>query len=373
MSEPADGPVDEGAVDEGAVDEAVVDEGAVDEAVADALDGAPPGVDVARLFARVEQAVLGGERKYTPAEVAERAGVSRDETRALWRALGFATVGDDEAVYTDSDVEAVQAVGALRSLGFSDDELVGAMTRLFGQTFSRLASWQGQLMLQLLAERPELLQSEDALVELIGELGPELERLQGYVWRRQLVAFFARAAARATTDDVVSSLGTELAVGFVDMSGFTALTRRATEAELRELLDRFESLATTIVGAHGGRIVKTIGDEVLFSVDGRGAPAAAAEIALELVERAAAGGTLPELRGGVAFGPVVSRLGDVYGSTVNIASRLVSISRPGTVLVDKLMREQLHGDDRFYLKTVRPESVRGFSHLRPWRLRRAER
>ena len=70
---------------------------------------------------------------------------------------------------------------------------------------------------------------------------------------------------------------------------------------------------------------------------------------------------------------MLARFGDVYGSTVNIASRLVSISRPGTVLIDKVMHEALQGDDRFYLKAVRPESVRGFSHLRPWRLRRADR
>lgn len=345
---------------------------ALDGVIADALDEAAPGVDVARLFARVEQTVLGGPRKYTPAEVAEQSGASREETRALWRSLGFAAVGDEDAVYTDGDIEAVRTVARLRGLGFEDDALVVAMTRLFGQTFSKLASWQGQLMLEMLAKRPDILASEDALVDLVGEIGPLMEELQSYVWRRQLVAFFARAAARAGSDssDVSSSLSTELAIGFVDMSGFTALTRRATEAELRTLLDGFESLATDVVGSHGGRIVKTIGDEVLFQAEDADA---AAEIALELVERGAQDDTLPELRGGVAFGPVVSRLGDVYGSTVNIASRLVSISRPGTVLVDKVMREALHGNERYYLKTVRPESVRGFDHLRPWRLRRAER
>ncbi|SHG68450.1 adenylate cyclase [Jatrophihabitans endophyticus] len=327
------------------------------------------GIDVTRLFARVEEAVLGGPRRWTPDEVAERAGVDRDETRALWRALGFATGDEGDAVYTDGDVEAVVLVEQLRRAGFEDDALIGAMTRLFGQTFSRLASWQGQLMLELLADRPEILRSEDALVDLIDQLGPLMEQLQSYVWRRQLVAFFARAAARAH-EDVSSSLATELAIGFVDMSGFTALTRRATEAELRELLDTFESLATTVVGTHGGRVVKTIGDEVLFQAEDA---AAAAEIALELVETAAGDERMPQLRGGLAVGPVVSRLGDVYGSTVNIASRLTSISRPGAVLVDRAMHDALRGDPRFYLKSARPESVRGFHHLHPWRLRRADR
>ncbi len=239
-------------------------------------------IDVARLFARVEQALLGGPRRWTPEQVAERAGVSRDQTRALWRALGFATVSDDDAVYTDIDVEAVGLVEQLRAAGFEDDQLVTAMSRLFGQTFSRLASWQGQLMLEMLADRPELLASEETLVELIDEVGPLLEQLQTYAWRRQLVAFFARAAARAS-DDVATSLTSDLAIGFVDMSGFTALTRRLSEPELRDLLERFESLAATVVGSHGGRVVKTIGDEVLFQSEDA---VAAAEIALEMVETA---------------------------------------------------------------------------------------
>jgi len=67
----------------------------------------------------------------------------------------------------------------------------------------------------------------------------------------------------------------------------------------------------------------------------------------------------------------VSRLGDVYGSTVNIASRLTSLSRPGWVLVDRVVAESLAGDGRYQLTARRPESVRGFHHLRQWRLRRA--
>ncbi len=326
-------------------------------------------LDIPRLLDRVEASVLGGPRAYTAAEVSERAGMDRDESRALWRALGFAVVEDDAKVFTDSDVEALKLVKQLRACGFEDDALISAMTRLFGQTFSRLASWQGQLLIEMLSERPDIIGSEDAVVDLIEHVGPLMESLQTYAWRRQLVAFFARVAARAA-DDETMPLSAPLAIGFADMSGFTSLTRKASEADLRDLLDSFESLATEIVGEHGGRIVKTIGDEVLFQAEN--APSAA-EIALQLLDAAAADSRLPELRAGLAFGPVVSRLGDVYGSTVNIASRLTSISRPGWVLVDREMHDALAGDDRFRLTSRRPESVRGFHHLHPWRLRRAER
>jgi adenylate cyclase len=326
-------------------------------------------LDIPRLLDRVEETVLGGPRTYTAAQVAERAGMDREESRALWRALGFAVVEDGAAVFTESDVEALKIVKDLRACGFEDDALISAMTRLFGQTFSRLASWQGQLLLEMLAERPDIVSSEDAVVDVIEHVGPLMEQLQTYAWRRQLVAFFARVAARTATDDAMP-LSAPLAIGFADMSGFTSLTRKATEAELRELLDGFESLATEIVGQRGGRIVKTIGDEVLFQAEDAGS---AAEMALDLLAAAAADPRLPDLRAGLAYGPVVSRLGDVYGSTVNIASRLTSIARPGWVLVDREMHDALAGDPRFHLKSRRPESVRGFHHLHPWRLRREGR
>jgi adenylate cyclase len=325
-------------------------------------------LDVPKLLERVEQAILGGPRLYTADEVSKRAGLDRDEARQLWRALGFPTVGDDEVVFTDSDVAALTEMRELGALGFADDKLRLAVARLFGQTFSRLASYQGQLLLDQVAQRPELLADDEQFVDLVNRITPLMEQLQGYAWRRQLATYVARMATQGT--DQIRTGPLPVAIGFVDMSGFTSLTRRSSEAELRELLETFESLATEIVGAHGGRIVKTIGDEVLYQAEDA---ANAAEIALELLEAAEADERLPELRAGIAYGPVVGRLGDVYGSTVNIASRLTSISRPGWVLVDRAMHDALHDDARFHLKSRRPEAVRGFHHLHPWRLRRAER
>lgn len=323
-------------------------------------------LDVPQLLEELERTILGGRRSYTPDEVSERAGVPREEARRLWRALGFPTVADDDVMFTDSDVRALRELHELTEFGFADEALRLAVARLFGQTFSRLASYQGQLLLDRLAERPELLTDEDGIVRLIDRVTTLMEQLQGYTWRRQLAAYVARMAAQGS--DQIAAGPAPVAIGFADMSGFTALTRRLTEAELRELLDRFESLATEIVGQHRGRIVKTIGDEVLFQA---ARPADAAEIALELLEAADADPQLPELRAGLAYGEVVSRLGDVYGSTVNIASRLTSIGRPGSVLVDRQMHDALADDPRFRLRPRRPESVRGFAHLRPWRLRRS--
>jgi adenylate cyclase len=325
-------------------------------------------VDVAALFDRVEQLLLRGPRRYNRLQVAAAANISPDESRQLWRGLGFASVADDEVVFTDGDVVALRQAQFLAENGIDDEELRTAMTRMLGQTFSRLAAWQGQLIIELVTERPDLMESEDSIAGFMEQLIPVMEEIQSFVWRRQLVAYFSRVASHAS-EEVAGPGVAPIVVGFADMSGFTSLTRKASEAELREVLESFESAASDAVGAHNGRVVKTIGDEVLFVAD---TAVQAAEIALDLAAVPATDDRLPPLRIGLAAGPVVSRLGDVYGSTVNIASRLTSLCRPGWVLVDRVMAETLRGDDRFVLKPRRPESVRGFHHLRQWRLRRAD-
>ena len=240
-----------------------------------------------------------------------------------------------------------------------------AMTRIIGQTFARLASWQGQLVIETITQSPDVLEdpSGDRVLELVDSLIPLTAELHEYVWRRQLAAYFSRTAGNAG-DGAESTK----AVGFADMAAFTAFTRRSSEAELRGVLERFESVATDIVGANRGQIVKTIGDEVLFVAD---KPIDGAEIALALIEAAEQDVELPHLRVGLAAGPVVSRLGDVFGQTVNIASRLTSLARTDSILVDEGMSRLLENDDRYTLRALRPTSVRGYHHLRSWRLRRA--
>jgi adenylate cyclase len=326
----------------------------------------PDDLDIPALVEQTESVLLHGGPKYNRAEVAERSGIDLDAGRRLWRALGFPSVGDDEVVFTDADVDAIALVRRLLAVTPMDEDQVRAMTRMLGQTFSRLASWQGQLVVELLAKRPELLESHDALIELVDHLVDVMQDIQAYVWRRQLAAYFARIASNASQGAIGDS--STMAVGFADLRNFTSLTRTWTEAELRGVLEEFESTANDIVGDHNGRVVKTIGDEVLFVAD---QPADAASIALDLLDQIDAKPDLPPVRIGLAAGPVVLRFGDVYGSTVNIASRLTGLARPGSVLVDRVMAEQLGDDKRFALRPKRAESVRGFHHLHQWRLRRS--
>jgi adenylate cyclase len=311
--------------------------------------------------AALERELLGGDRRYTRREVADKADVSIEKAQILWRALGFADVGDDNVAFTEQDLEALRAVEGLVSRGVIDAGTQLAMTRAMGQSLARLAEWHvSAITAAFNTEQPT---SPDEAAEVAHDLVPVVEGLIGYVWRRHLAA----TAGRVFADDRASSAS--LVVGFADLVGFTALTRRAGEDELVVVVDSFEALASDAVAEHGGRVVKTLGDEVMFTAD---TAVQGADIALDLADRAAVAQDLPELRIGLAYGPVLARLGDVYGEPVNIASRLTSIARPASILVDREFAAELGDDERFRLRRVPPRPVRGYTLLHASRLRRAE-
>ena len=146
-----------------------------------------------------------------------------------------------------------------------------------------------------------------------------LERLAVYALRRHL-------AVAASAELPVGGAGEARpqAVGFIDITSYTSLSERLGVAELTELLEGFEACVFDRV-ASGGRVVKTLGDEVLFVADG---PRPRAEIALSVVEAIEADPSLPHVHAGLAYGPLLERAGDVFGPTVNIAARATT-PRPG--------------------------------------------
>lgn len=313
----------------------------------------------------VEEIVLGAPRRYTRAGLAEAADLDPDEGRRLWRSLGFAEVGDDEVLFTDHDVAAVRLMSGLTEAGVLEPDVREAVARAVAQSMSRLAEWQVGMLRRLL-EGPEPgtwdgeLTPQESL-QVAAAVIPALEQLQSYVWRRHLAATVHRMTATSRGHGDTSPM----VVGFADMVGFTRTTRRRSVDELSEMIERFGSTTTGVIADGRGRIVKTVGDEVLFVADD--VPAAAA-IALALQERVRTEDALPELRIGLAAGEVLTRYGDVYGEVVNIASRLTTHARPDTVLVDDVVAGALAGDERFRVRPLRPVAVRGYRNLHPWLL-----
>ncbi len=310
---------------------------------------------------RLEEELLGGPRAYTRRQVAERAGVSLERAERLWRSLGFASTADDEVVFGDRDVEALGLIAAVVAKGVVRPESEAAVARSLGQVMARLADWQTSLIGSFESSDDVPPGTADATVAVAADLVPMIEELQSYVWRRHLVAAAGRILPVAVDDPASDTM----AVGFADIVGFTSLSRSTSEAELAALVESFEARTAGVIAEHGGRVVKTIGDEVLFVVRD---PAAAADIALALAHRAGDDDAL-QLRIGMAHGRVISLLGDVYGPIVNVASRLTSVARPGTIVVDRHLAGELKDREGYALRRLKRVSVRGYSHLEPWVLR----
>jgi adenylate cyclase len=306
-----------------------------------------------------EEALLGGQRKYTRLQVAEAAGVSPDRTHRLWMAMGFASVGDEAAVFTDGDIEALRVWKVLLETGAFNPGAEVSAARTIGQTVSRLAEWQVQ---EVMARVREADGTEADVSQLATVLLPVIEGLQSYVWRRHLAA----AAGRLLSESPAEMSTQVMTVGFADIVGFTSTTRHANVEELSVLLEGFEENAAEAIAQFHGRVVKTVGDEVLFVAD---TARDAARIAVRLADPERADDGLPTLRVGLAMGPVLSRFGDVYGSTVNVAARLTALAKPGKILVDRTVAAQLEAEEEFRLRSRRPVAVRGFNRLRSWSLR----
>jgi adenylate cyclase len=314
----------------------------------------------------LERVVLGAPRRYTRLEVEERSGVARERNARLWRALGFADIDDDDVVFTDSDVAALKLIDGLVGSGLIDPTVEAAAARAAGQSLSRLAEWEIGLLNDYVVSRVETgsdLADGEAVLRFAESILPVMEQLHSYVWRRHIAALAGRALA-ATPDELVSNV---LVVGFADVVGYTRLARGLSETELAGLIERFESMATEVIATAAGRLVKTLGDEVLFVAAD---PVAAAAIGLGLLDSIDIDGELPDLRIGMARGNVLSRFGDVYGPVVNIASRLTSAAKPGTVLVDRELATALASEPGLRLRRRRAMSVRGYSNLSSWRLSR---
>jgi len=133
--------------------------------------------------------------------------------------------------------------------------------------------------------------------------------------------------------------GRAATVLFADVSGSTKLYEAAGDAIALETINRMIADMRRATEAAGGRVVKTIGDEVMYV----GLTNETVAASLGLRDAATAAG-LPALRIGVASGPVISRDGDYFGPVVNLASRLTEIAAPGEVLVPAALRDELRPD-----------------------------
>ena len=317
----------------------------------------------------LDREILPGSRKYTIAEFAERAGTDLQTARQVWRAIGFPDPPDDLPAFTESDVETLRA---------------------FIETFARpwVLEWSLEVALsQARVVSSSLARIADAVTDDIalsfrhaGEAGIDDEELAGLLAERvdfdnieQLVSHLFRVQLRAAVWRRLAGAEPEApgtvrgAVGFVDLVGYTALAEELDDDELAALLSRFGDVAHDTVVGNGGRIVKTIGDEVMFVTD---TETTAAAIAVGLTERSTGDEVLPDTRAGIAAGHLVAREGDYFGPVVNLAARLTELARPGTVLAPAELGDSLPPDG-FFVRRVPTRRIRDIGKIEVCAVERA--
>lgn len=313
----------------------------------------------------LDRMLMPGVARYEVAGVAEAAGTSPAVASRIWRALGFPDVPDDATVFSERDARALRFAVERRlqgELGLADLE---HQVRVVSASLARLAAFEADLVAETLdALRATGADEETVAMALVEEADwQNITELVDYTHRLLFRAAVWRRLARPTGGPTV-----DLAVGFADIAGYTELTKGLDERELSELLAGFETLAYDTAAEHNGRIVKTIGDEVMFV----GAPRDVAVIALVLAERAIADPVVPAVRIGVAYGSLLARDGDYYGPVVNLASRITGRARRGTVLASEGLHRMVADDPELSWRPLGTKRLRGIGDVALFLLRRAQ-
>jgi adenylate cyclase len=324
------------------------------------IDNASRGQYLALLV--LDREILPGERKYTLRELAVRGKTDLATARAVWRAIGFPDMPDDLPAFTDSDVDTLRTFLDTFAEPWVPDwslDLALQQARVVSSALARMADALTDDVARSFRDARAAGISDEELAERIaGTIDfDRIVDLVDHLFRLQVRAAFWRRLAGASSGAPGTVHG---AVGFVDLVGYTALAEELEDEELAALLTRFGVVAHDTVVAAGGRIVKTIGDEVMFVTD---TAAAAADIAVTLTERTTGDELLPDARAGLASGTLVLREGDYFGPVVNLASRLTEIARPGTVLAPAEVGQLLAGDARFAVRRIPSKRIRDIGRI----------
>lgn len=262
------------------------------------------------------------------ADVAIELGTTPDQILEICRLLGV-DLGDPDAKRLRHDeVDGLRLLlGATRTFeGGEADEILRSASSALTQVAEAIVS----VFVGGVEERTEhaLTHLERAqLNQAMTENGAEFGHTIGRLFRHHLWSAVERQ--RASMTDAPDRQTRTMTVGFVDLVGFTPLSAGMSSAELVAFIRDFEARSYDIANRAGGRIVKTIGDEVMVSAV---VPDDGARIVLDLIDAFRTSGAAP--RGGLASGAVVARQGDYFGPVVNLASRLVDQAVPGEVLTD---------------------------------------
>lgn len=310
-----------------------------------------------RLFGLAGDAVgRSGPPTYTLRTAAEALGVPVGALERAWTMLGLSVEDADTLALSQADVDGLATWVQMRSrLG----NPVDGFLRVLGATMARLAEAESSMIrisepdMWLGHTRSELrtAQAWRSVAEYIPRIGAMIDA----VHRQHQVSArtFLEGLAGGPSANMVCG------VGFADLTGFTALTQVLTSEELATLLTDFGGTVADVVHHDGGRVVKFIGDAVMWV---SATPEALAKAATDLVYHPKARHVGLQVRAGVGYGELLAINGDYFGTPVNLAARLVDAAAPGQVLAAAAVRDKLPG---WPVAGPEPLTLKGFDEPIP--------
>lgn len=316
---------------------------------------------------------VGDDGSYISArQISERSGLPIDQLIRYQHALGLPVEDDPDAPqFMRPDGDIAIHIKALLDHGIDPDQML-TVVRVLAEGLSNAAEVMRSAVLGAVlhpgATELEVAKRSQTLVDSVAPmLGPMIQDMLFLQLRHATETEAVNASERAEGLPVPGAR--DVAAAFADLVGFTRLGEELPPEDLEAMSNRLADLARDAAVAPV-RFVKTIGDAVMFvSPD----PAALLETVLNLTEAAESDDLLPRLRAGITYGSAVSRAGDWFGSPINLASRVTSTARPGSVLVSAEAREQIGNDERFRWSYAGEKELRGIDNeVNLFRARRAD-
>lgn len=328
--------------------------GVEDEMIARAEEAGVLGVVAIERFAVPEPAI------YDLAEIAAATGMPAQQIALMWRSLGLPEPRPGVRLFTEVDAEMLGSITGLMDVGLVEPDLAIQMSRVVGWSLARVAT----AMVDSIEVDPARRAADDPEQAVFdATVLPTMSQVIEHVWRRHLqIAARRRIVRELDTGDNRAVK----AVGFADLVGFTTLSQQVDEHTLASIVGRFEEIAYDTVTRFEGRVVKMIGDEVMYVLDD---PIEAVRVGLALADEYAADEALSDVRVGLACGPVIEREADLYGPVVNLASRIVNIAFPGSVVTTDEVHAVVGDDDRFAWKSLKPRKIKDIGRVPLWAVR----
>lgn len=315
---------------------------------------------------------LGTGERYSAADVQQATGLDATLWMALLRAAGLPALSDQTAIqYGETHLETARSIKQFVDAGVQPEQMLN-LARVLGRGLAQTADLMRQTVMELaiapgMSERQLAAGFASTSEGLVPMLGPILD---------QLLRLHLHNAVR---DDVVTDDerragelpgARDVAVAFADLVGFTKLGEELPPTELERVADRLVELTGDVIDP-SVRLVKSVGDAVLLV---SAEPAALARTAFGVLQRVEdEGPVFPQVRIGLAHGPASARAGDWFGRPVNLASRITSVARAGSVVADAAARDVIGDESGIVWSTVGDRRLKGIrSSVRLYRARPLE-